>query len=406
MFVVMMANLAEFLYTVTKLNLKLLYIFGIPAAFAVLFNGGVPRILASTIGRLYLLFVGFMGAAIPFSVWIGGSLEHVVAYLTYVLPMFLIFGGIISGWRQVRGAMAACAIGGVFVVLQAYLFRDMTIGRLMMKSSGTIGNSNDLAAHLLMLLPIVMYVALDKQRNWLFRLVASCSIPLGLIAILQTASRGALLAVVLTVLFYLGTSRFRNQLKLIVVIGVLAVGALAVLPDAVLTRITDFGGETSSDTSESTKVRGYMFWESVRQSIRRPLFGVGPGQFATGESMDAAGSGRRGVWLTVHCTWTQVSSECGLPALLSLLGAIGLAFVGFYRSFRRAQALGLDDVALASHCMMLSFVGFFVAISFMPFAYRFQVAALIGFAIPFNAATHSVIQARLASSRTTSTPER
>jgi hypothetical protein len=395
MVLVLMGNLAELAYTLTGAHLKLLYFVGIPAVLAAVFSGAIPKAVASTPGRLYFLFVGFMVAAVPFSVWKAGALDQVRAYLIYVVPYFLIFAGVFGSWRQMRGVLAVFALSGVIVVGQSLVYKDTSYGRLSITSSGTIGNPNDLAAHLLILLPLVLWVALDKERNVLTRLVCAAALLAGLGLVLQTGSRGALVSLIAASMFYFATSRSGNQLKLVIAIAILSVFAVVLLPDSVLQRITDLKGESNSEVGESTRMRSHMFYESIWQTLRRPVFGVGPGQFATQESLTAAVEGRRGVWHAVHCSWTQISSECGVPALLMFLGAVGVSFAGLYRAFTKARALGLSDVSLAMQCLMLSFVGFFVAISFMPFAYRFQSMSLIGVAIPVCAAAQAMIRARL-----------
>ncbi len=54
-----------------------------------------------------------------------------------------------------------------------------------------------------------------------------------------------------------------------------------------------------------------------------PLFGVGPDQFAAAVSQEAAGDGQQVPWLGTHNTYTQVSSECGIPALIFYVAVIG-----------------------------------------------------------------------------------
>ena len=79
-------------------------------------------------------------------------------------------------------------------------------------------------------------------------------------------------------------------------------------------------------------------------TLEHPFLGVGPGIFMDYQANSARGSGERGMWHVTHNAYTQVSSECGLPALVFYLGALGVTM----HSLRKAGKSRDKEMALLS----------------------------------------------------------
>ena len=56
--------------------------------------------------------------------------------------------------------------------------------------------------------------------------------------------------------------------------------------------------------------------------MEHPIFGVGPGIFTVGEADLAKSEGQAAQWHVSHNSYTQVSSEMGIPGLLLYLAAL------------------------------------------------------------------------------------
>jgi len=105
--------------------------------------------------------------------------------------MLLVTAALATKWVDCRQIMYAIAAAAVSNIATAYLFLKPSGDRLALEWSGTIDNSNDLAAHLLLVLPFLLFVAL-KPGTWaLFRFGWAVAIAFGIFEILRTASRGA-----------------------------------------------------------------------------------------------------------------------------------------------------------------------------------------------------------------------
>lgn len=374
-------NIPELSYTITGANLKILYIVVPFAYLGVFLSQGLDSVFRNKSVIFFLLFYVWMVMATPTSFWVGGSVGRVKDFGLHVLPLVLVISATVVTWKQVRLTFGALALAALVVLVSAKFFGESVSGRISLGSSGTIGNSNDLAAHLLLMLSFVLYVFLDSRRNFLVRGLALVSMAYGLYIILGTGSRGALIALGLGGLFFF----FKAQMK--VRIGFLVATVLAmtvmplVLPEATKARLGSLFGEEHGEAEESGESRGYLFRKSVEFTLAHPLFGVGPDQFANYEGNQSRAAGLHGNWHQTHCSWTQVSSECGIPAFIFLCAALGTALMPLYRCYSSARKLGVTDVSRACLCLLLGSAMLLTAVTFLSQAYHFYFAFLIGLAI-------------------------
>jgi O-antigen ligase len=140
-------------------------------------------------------------------------------------------------------------------------------------------------------------------------------------------------------------------------------------------------GEKHAEAQESYESRSYLFEQSVRFTLQHPVFGVGPDQFSNYEGMWSRKQGQRGNWHATHCAYTQVSSECGIPALLFFLGSLGSAWLLVNRAYRMAKQKGYEEIKNACFCYLLAMVGFLTAIIFLANAYSFHLPAMVGLGV-------------------------
>jgi len=199
--------------------------------------------------------------------------------------------------------------------------------------------------------------------------------------ILGTASRGALIALGVSFLFVLLWASARGRLVALVIALALAVSIPLFLGGNAADRLGSLFGGKHEEAEESEDVRRYVLKESLIYTLQHPMFGVGLGQFSNFEGAESVAAGKVGSWHVTHNSFTQVSSECGMPALIFFVLAIGSALFSVNRVYRQARREGYRDIANASFCYLLSMVGFLVTITFLANAYRFYFPAMIGLAI-------------------------
>ncbi|MCW5963522.1 MAG: O-antigen ligase family protein [Bryobacterales bacterium] len=389
------SNIAELLATVTGVNFRLIYILTLFAVIAVVSTGAIQNALRHRAVVFYLLFVGWMILAVPFSTWIGGTLGALRLYLMVSVPLIFIVGGLLIGWESIRGCVLAIALSGVVVTGNTLVFGVSRSGdRLSLSSSGMIGNSNDLASHLVFMMPVLAFVGMDRSRNWFVRLLCIGCVPVTLVLILQTGSRGALLGLAMMVVVALWKSPVKVRFGIIAASVVLALLSTVWVPDTIKNRLTNFNQEMGNEAEESALARRNLFDAGVRYSLQRPIFGVGLAQFPIFHGQSRRAAGIAVPWHASHCTWVDISSECGIPALLFMLAAIGTALHMLSRTYLAAQRSGQVDIAGLCLSVLVAFASFLMTITFLSNGYRFYLPTMIGLSVAIAAAAEAELARR------------
>jgi len=378
------AQFHEMLTYVTGVNNYLLYLVGPPALICILLSGGMQRLLKNRCARYCLAFGCIMFVATPFSIWKGESSDLLYTFLKTNLIMLPVIGGLAVTWRDIRRILSMAALGGALSAVNGKLFPQDFAGRPGL-AFGTVANPDDYASHLILLTPLLLWVALDSQRSPLLRLGASGVIVIAMNLIVGTASRGALLALGAGLAFFLLYASARQRVTIFIAVPVIALILVTSVSRYTLDRIFTFsttgGAGINEEAAESSAMRKELLMRSIGATLTHPLLGVGPGEFGLYEGTMSQKLGQHGLWHGTHNTFTQVSSECGLPALFVFVAAIFSAFNLLRKAHRDARRQpGNEDIVRTLFCLMLSFVGFFTAITFLNFAYGFYMPTLVGLA--------------------------
>ena len=255
----------------------------------------------------------------------------------------------------------------------------------MASASSTIGNENDLASHLIFVLPFVLYVALDQRFNRVLRAFLVIPIAFGTFVIFATASRGGFISLAACFLFVLFRGSARQRMSALVVGGVLMLAIPILLSGTnALDRLGSLFGGQHEEAKESGDSRDYLLRTSILYTFQHPVFGIGLDQFPNYEGGSSVRAGVMGNWHETHNSITQVSSECGIPAVIFFVMAIGTAMTSVNRLLVRARREGYTDIANASFCYLLSMVGYMTSIIFLSNAYRYYLPIMIGLAVAMN----------------------
>jgi len=364
-------------------NLYLLYVFGIPALIGIFAIGGFQRTLQWRPGLYWTLFGVWLLVGVPFSSWRVASLGVVLTYFRTELLMMFIIAGAASKWRDCRKVMVAIALAAVISLAAAKLFSHVDDNQRMSLNFGTIANSNDYAGHLIFVLPFLLWVVMTS-KTLVFRVAAFALIPYGLYVILSTASRGALIAIGVGAVyaFFAGSARIRIAMG--VLLPLVFVVAISLLPQRAWQRLLSFSDDSTGNEEavESTETRKYLLQTSLLFMVEHPLFGVGADQFSGVEGKASRQIGKLGVWHATHNSFTQVGSECGLPALYFFLAGIGSSLLLLNRVYRSSRDRPeYQEISATAFCLMLSLVSFCAAITFLNFGYFFYLPAMGGLAI-------------------------
>ncbi len=364
-----------------------------------LLNGGVARAFSHRIGLVLLALTGWIVISVPFSIWIGGSLGTLKEWLKSMMA-YMILAGVTAGWAQTRRLFHAMAYATFALSILALKCGVAPDGRLSL-DRGRLGNPNLLGHALLVGLPFCMYVATNRRLSLVHRVLAILFMAPAVAAISRTGSRGALIAFGFILVIYWVHSSLADKLKLLSSAALISVTVVLLLPGTLMRRYTTLFEEKRASSDEwqpdsrqdaalqgkavaSTVGRMRLLEQSLRLTVRHPVFGVGPGQFPVAEDALARSEGlRRGMWQVTHNTLTEFSSEDGLPALFFFLVALCLCFKAV-RIPKRASIRETPDwieTGNAAFYFSLSLIVWSIAALFSSFAHQIEFPALAGIAV-------------------------
>jgi O-antigen ligase len=308
--------------------------------------------------------------------------------------------------KQCRIFVLISALTGYCLLLWCSLYgvMDPASGRFMIPESLFFANANDLGSQLVISLGSFLYLC--TQRSMFFRLFGIVGFPITLLFMLKTGSRGSALAcVAFTAVVFLYS---RGAAKILVIAGITAALAVAVatIPSTALSRLVlIFLNPEKEVRSEEAYSRQQMHdissqiarWELLKLSlwytVTNPVFGVGPGVFMDRVAGDDAKKSRRSGWVGTHNSYTQVSSESGLPGAFCYIAVLWLTI----RTARRLLAQSRDHPVLTeinklAFALLAMAVTFSVSAFFHHVAYTGYLALLAGQVLALNRASQPLLE--------------
>lgn len=277
--------------------------------------------------------------------------RHRIHALVWVMAISL-------GFYGVTGGLFAIVTGGQFRVFGA--------------PDSIIGDNNQLAVALLMVLPLMNYLRLQSAHTLVRKgLVVAMLLTLG--AILASYSRGALLGLAAVVLFFWWNSR--HKVVMAVVLAVAIAGGITLMPASWTERMVSIS-HYKHDTSAEERLT--IWRQAFAIALARPLTGAGYKGTATASVLhqffpDATPR-------AVHDVWLEVLSENGFPAFAVWLGMLLLGFVNIRRIRRLARGdptlAWAEDFARMAQVTLIAFMagGTFLSMSYYDLYFGILVA--------------------------------
>jgi O-antigen ligase len=332
------------------------------AALVVTFTSGTfVKGLVSRQGVYLLIFTCWLLLATATSTWKGGSVAMLTGFWFKSLITFVLTAALITTLDMTKKAMYVVAVACLVAEAAIALLGGNVGGRFEL-STGSLGNANGLAFHVVLAFPFLYLLLTDGQ--WIGRIVGTLGLLYGMVVVIKTGSRSGLIQMcILLFLVFLRLKLTQKILTSVVGISVIAIG-LTSIPAATLDRyktlLTDGG---SSQAYDSAMQSGMSRWERLTRSLlvtwQHPLFGIGPGVFASATADEETKEGRVAVWRQTHNAYTQLSAEAGIPALLLYLLAMATCLkstISLFLATRKRSDLRM--IANMSFCLALSLLVF------------------------------------------------
>jgi len=384
----------------TKAYLSAVTLILLPMAW--MFSGQALRGLRSSVGLCWAAFLLWMVLAAPWSVWRSGSATLLANYVPRAYMDFFYTCAFVTSLRRCRQWMyvqIACAAALLLsCVALGSIEADPGGARFRIPHSLFYANSNDVA--LALLLGTSSFLFLFHQASRAGRLAGLGGILLSTFYASRTGSRGCVVAAfaMLILIFSLSRNRWKVAALGLTALGIALAASMGGESSSTLHRLSLLTSDASSpDETESDMAsvasqlqRAEVLKTSLRYTFSYPLFGVGPDQFAAAVSQDAALAGQQVPWLGTHNTYTQVSSECGIPALIFYVAVIGACLRSNFRLYRRTRDLpAYRELAGLSRCLLAGTLVFAVSAFFFHMAYSPYLPSLAGFTVALQFASRT-----------------
>ncbi len=324
---------------------------------------------------LFFLF-GQLCLSVPFSIWPGGSFEVVFTEFSKVIPIVILIVATSTTVSRVKTLLivqaGSVALMALFTLLgiaeQEALSNVSTVVRSGGAVGGVFGNSNDFAWALALMFPMAIALLLCT-RNYLVKCFWASAMIIMVIALMRTYSRGGTISFIVSggmIMWLIGLRARKIHLLFIAAAACLLLLVFAA-PEGFFTRIASTT-DWSQDETGSAWARQHLFMISVKVTMENPLFGIGPGNFLV--LPDAS-------WHGTHNTFTQFSSEAGIPALLLFCAILWTSIRKL--NLVRKWAAPNDELWILSAGLAASFAGFIVGGFFAMAAYHFFSYFMVGY---------------------------
>lgn len=369
-------------FTLPDLHLPLILLAS--SALLAFLTGGARPVFSTTAGKMMGLFVVWFLVCIPFSQWRGGSFGVLTDELSRSLAVFAVVTIVVNTVRRLQGLIAIIGVGTAVAMAIALIEDERIDGRLTM-SVGQYSNPNDLAQILLLGMCCLPVLGIWRKSR-ILKALGYLTMGVFLYAIFTTGSRSALItATVLAgiVFFYSPAPR---KVLLLLLFPILGAGLFSLSDTARLRLRTLFENNPARATSyseeaaiASANVRILTLRQSIQLTLENPIFGVGPGVFQSAAASLRGAQGQRALWIETHNSYTQVSSETGLPGMILFCGAVLVSVRELWRiRTRTAQSPALAPLHETVNFLLVGFLTYTLTSLFSSVAYNYIFWMLIG----------------------------
>ncbi len=249
---------------------------------------------------------------------------------TKIVVIALFTTGLVSTRERLRMILWVIALSFAFFGFKSGLVGILTGGQtqIIQGPGGMLNDNNDFALALGMGIPMMVMLGTSERREALRRPLLVC-VPLTMITILMTHSRGGFLAMGLGI--FVMILRSRNRIAGFVMIGIMGLGGLLAAPSNITERLSSIG-EYEEDSSAQARFAAWRVAGVMIQS--NPLFGVGFGHFQ--DNYNIYDPARKDAELQLHGShvahnsYLQIWAECGTPTFLLYISLILLSFLDLW----------------------------------------------------------------------------
>ena len=354
---------------------------------AAIFTGGLLSALKTPVVMMFTALTCWLMVTTITSQWRGGSFMTITNFWIPSYACVLLVPSLVATLDHCRKACYALAFSLIPILWATVAFQAQVQGRDG-TFFGTLGNPNDLAFSLLLLIPFAVFVITNESLLSWKTGVCGFAIVYALIKALKTGSRAGLLTIVICFVILFVSGKMKTKVAMLGVAVLFAAISVAAVPRDIWLRYATLFSGTSGEAGmsadeysavESTRSRKLLFQESVRLMVEHPLFGVGPGIFSAALASEQKQLGQHQTWHEAHNSFTQLGCEAGLPALGFYVAALLYCMKRTIRIYRRTRGDPNQIVICRMAAILAMALCIFIIFgAFGTYSYTFQFPVLAG----------------------------
>lgn len=292
------------------------------------------------------------------------------------IVMFMVIVNVVRTKARLKGLLFLALASSVWLSVEAindYRHGLMTIEgyRASGRGSGIFGNTNDMALHVVTVLPIAIALLFGSKGPVRKLLYGACA-ALMLAGIVLSYSRGAFISLTVVGVFLALKIGPNHRPGIMLAVMTLGGAVLLFAPD-------NYGGRLLSifipslDPGGSADARRGELFRSLHVALRHPLLGIGMGNYQSEMSYKG---------LVTHNSYTQVAAEMGAAALVCYTMFIVTPLRKLGQVARETFAVRSNSnyyyLAIGLQASLLSYM---VSTFFLSVAYVWYVYYLVAFAV-------------------------
>jgi probable O-glycosylation ligase (exosortase A-associated) len=283
------------------------------------------------IGLAVLVGIGFAISEEPTMRQFNGYLEFVK-----IIVVALFTTGIVRNREQLRVMLWIIALSLGFYGVKTGIGGIVSLGAPVIQGpGGMLRDNNDFSMAMAMAVPMLFHLGWTERRPELRR-AFWFSVPLTVMTVGLTRSRGGFLSVVAAIGMLIWRSR--NRLTGILIGLLIAIAAAILAPKDYRERLSTLK-DPLEEGSAASRIRAWTI--ATRMAVDNPFLGVGFSKFPQHFAEYAENPTQRelrGKAIVAHSSYFQVWAECGTPALFIYLALIVWALVTCWRIRKMARA--------------------------------------------------------------------
>jgi probable O-glycosylation ligase (exosortase A-associated) len=237
-----------------------------------------------------------------------------------------------------------------------------------------LGDGNDFALSVNIVIPCCLYLLLESQSKS-GKLFYLGSLVVLILAVVATQSRGAIIGLSCTGLYYW----MKSDRKIVGAIGIVLVCVLilSVAPQQFFDRMESMT-KTGDEMEGSAQGRIFAWKASIRMAMDHPILGVGVGHFPVKYGAEYRPEGVSYLpWQTAHSSYFLLLGELGIPGSIFIIGIIvsnliaGERMLAETKSYRTERGASSHRLLTALNASMIAFAvgGAFLSAAYYPHIY-------------------------------------